>query len=946
MKDTTVDGKMINKQNIQRELKILLKYLQSFEANWRKILSSELNDIFGKLPATKESDVRFKEAIRFTKSLFTENAAKLIKKAKKLDKIFSRYIAVDEDVSVIIDISDLFRTAVNVLHMEYVFELPFKRIPVIYEIPSEMIEIREKWNKLAAEEPYKALKAQNEAVSEKLADARDKLAELEKKQADSISAIAALNEKLAQKKQESDMVSVEIAAAQEEVKKSETMLSDATAANNQKANSLQKMIDNWQIQNQKIQQNYTQAKIVHRDKQSELEAKQSDLQKKADDISENVEAYKLRAMKSLLFKKKNAQLADHYNAQLTAVTSDIEETQKALQQNDAVLDEEKTEFERAQKEIQKEIQGVLKRREELSYEITCYEKKLEEKSTLYQECVSRSNSIKRSIAKIEKNILSEQEIAAKTRDEISGKTAECGIIEQEYEKLQKNITNACLEITPMPTDCQTYEIYISASETKSPLEKWILSCFSSNIQCCNEKKQKEIQLNRLISKAQAEKIFDIVELQTKTDELIQDAKQQYERICEKSAEIQPYIFDSANKSKAGTAMKALERKFNVLMKCFSDGFHPSEELMPFCIDNCCLYMDENTFLWFCPYYLLIVKKDNNTIEVRAKSYGDIRISVEKETICLDYNTTVPDAFEIACSHWEYERADGQKNLRYKDNRERFDVYVYVLSISVEEIRKRVTLSSAEKAEKPMKLLKEYQDYLNDEKTGRLIDQIFQCDCAPDIISIYENVLSEIKAEENAKKQAEKKEKAAQLLAHKREQEAKKKALKKAEEERLARLKKEKELEERWRLSQKQIESEERLILEKEDLLHKTDLLLQNECGKISEEYATMLSPLNCENRIITNSMTKVVLVQVKLTPDCTNYVLWFADDRGRRISNVRLLAQKECGEVSSVQFELKSQNGFSSNDSYFLLVINFDDGQVLGAFSYKIKIAFVNDFGL
>lgn len=63
------------------------------------------------------------------------------------------------------------------------------------------------------------------------------------------------------------------------------------------------------------------------------------------------------------------------------------------------------------------------------------------------------------------------------------------------------------------------------------------------------------------------------------------------------------------------------------------------------------------------------------------------------------------------------------------------------------------------------------------------------------------------------------------------------------------------------------------------------------------------------------------------------------------ISNVRLLEQKSVGETSLIQFELKSQSGFSSSKDYYLCVLNFEDGQILGALPFKIKISFANDFG-
>lgn len=200
-------------------------------------------------------------------------------------------------------------------------------------------------------------------------------------------------------------------------------------------------------------------------------------------------------------------------------------------------------------------------------------------------------------------------------------------------------------------------------------------------------------------------------------------------------------------------------------------------------------------------------------------------------------------------------------------------------------------------------------------------------------------------EAKAKRREEKQAVAAQKLALKKEKEARETALKRVEEERRIRAQREKELEEKWRLLQHQISSENELIHKNEDMWRASELLLENNCNQITEKYATKVSPLDVEEecRIITNGVTKISLIQ-SCTEDCQKYILWFINAKGQRISNARLLEQKSIGETTTLQFELKSQSGFSSVENYFLCVLSFEDGRILGVIPYKIKISFANDF--
>lgn len=97
---------------------------------------------------------------------------------------------------------------------------------------------------------------------------------------------------------------------------------------------------------------------------------------------------------------------------------------------------------------------------------------------------------------------------------------------------------------------------------------------------------------------------------------------------------------------------------------------------------------------------------------------------------------------------------------------------------------------------------------------------------------------------------------------------------------------------------------------------------------------------------ITNSIVRKRFTQVHATPNCSRYILVFVDHKGNPISEQRLIEQKPIGEITKTSFELKAADGGFTKDNYYLLVMSFDTGDVIGAFRYTINISFANDFNL
>ena len=891
-------------------------YLKSYNISWRRKLNDILSQILGKRPVTEESDEKLREVIDYTDFFFRQYARYLINKTQKIDKLCSDYRKSQNDISVINAIADLMSEAVDSLRMEYVFQLPMKMIPVTYEIPLDILEIRGKWNKIRIEAPLLALHTKKEELSantDKLAAAKEALAEKEETSAELSAAIIELNGALSEKQNESVEAQGAIESAQSSLTEAELALANIHTLNSEKSKSLQDAMTEQEVELQNLQQALNAAKAVHQNAKLDLEQKLSELQAKAVSLSESIDEYRLRAIKALFIKKKNEQLADYYNEQLAKVNSEIDNIKKQIEQNDALLAEKQADFDRSQEQIRMEMQSRSEQIEELLAEISISETNAETKQSEHQECMKQYDSIQKSIVEIQKDISSKQNRTVELCDEITNINHQIVALEKKVEKLRKDIEEGFLTVYPNDVNDGIQEISVSACEEASALERWVTSCFTSHIQQNSKRSRIEKRWELLVQRADAEKSFELTEMYKETKRMIQETEQEYEKCNGETDEAKPYIANLENEDDYPALLGEVEKKFHMLMKYLSDNFVPSQEIMPFYREGYCLTMDENSYLWFCPYYFLLISRQKNKLSVRVLPYNELLLAMDTQHIPLEYQS--------------------------------FDMEIYVLSVSVREVTKRIEFVSFEEAEQPIKYLGEYQDLLNVDEVDRIINRIFQCESTPDIIRIHDDVMQSMKAEADAKKQAEKDAKAVQLLAQKKEEEAKAAALQKAAEERRLREEKEKELEERWLRLQHQMASEEQQIQEKEDVLRTAERLLEDDCDQISKKYAAKESPLDVDakRRTITNSMTKISLVQ-RNAIDCPKYVLWFVDAKGQRISNVRLLEQKSVGETSLIQFELKSQSGFSSRMDYYLCILNFEDGQILGTLPFKIKISFANDF--
>ena len=214
-------------------------------------------------------------------------------------------------------------------------------------------------------------------------------------------------------------------------------------------------------------------------------------------------------------------------------------------------------------------------------------------------------------------------------------------------------------------------------------------------------------------------------------------------------------------------------------------------------------------------------------------------------------------------------------------------------------------------------------------------------------SVVSELIQEREEAEKAKKRKEEEERLARELRAKKEQEEKEEKARKrkqAAEERKLQEEKQREAEEKQLKVQQQREEEDRIILAKK-------ISLQIDSSKATVTQADLdnidRTPVEVEEaqKIITNSLVYLSLMQKDQAPDSQRYLLFFVSETGSRISDERMMEAKAIGETTRLAFELKSEGGFSPKQRYYLMVADFDNFSLLGKIEFKINIAFSNDFG-
>lgn len=233
------------------------------------------------------------------------------------------------------------------------------------------------------------------------------------------------------------------------------------------------------------------------------------------------------------------------------------------------------------------------------------------------------------------------------------------------------------------------------------------------------------------------------------------------------------------------------------------------------------------------------------------------------------------------------------------------------------------------------------------------------------IEEHSQQILEIKEEIDEKKRERQRRLRQERAAQQKEAKTLQLALEKEEEERKqklevirsARLQREKEKrreeqekktrEERIKNELAQKDRDEKLILERQASQDDRTMLSYALTAELLEQTvhdATVLPVDDSQKKAITNSIARRKFVQKNNTPNCDKYLVYFSDKDGNRISEQRVIDQKDVNSVTDMTFELKSLNGFDSKETYYLAIFNFGNGDLIGALQYKINITFANDF--
>ena len=174
--------------------------------------------------------------------------------------------------------------------------------------------------------------------------------------------------------------------------------------------------------------------------------------------------------------------------------------------------------------------------------------------------------------------------------------------------------------------------------------------------------------------------------------------------------------------------------------------------------------------------------------------------------------------------------------------------------------------------------------------------------------------------------------------------AEKEVVKKAEIDRKLKIEQE-EREQRIHKELKDREKELSLISSKKELLSNIpDVVRQLEADSSNVLLSENSCPLKDDGkRIITNGIVRKSYSQKNSDYDCDQYLLLFVDSCGNPISDQRLIQKKKVGETTNTSFELSSPDGFNSKN-YYLIMLDFDTGNIISVQRYKINIAFANEF--
>ncbi len=539
------------------------------------------------------------------------------------------------------------------------------------------------------------------------------------------------------------------------------------------------------------------------------------------------------------------------------------------------------------------------------------------------------------VAAIEEAIQTKNEETANLNIEVETLNHKLNVI---MDNLRK-IGDAPITLLEQPTiDIMQHQSFkLKKSKVPSPLQKVIESTFERYLYLRTELlelKTKQIDYNT------RKRVYTVLSSDIDSiscpNNLITDLKKINLEICRINSELNgfvPYVgfanmMDNVS-GKVNGFLKKVNRSFESFWKKTTTGGIIPYEFFPFSTEGHCLNVNDDIYLWFNPFYVLYIKVDKkNMITVNVLQYSDLSLNLCETNIALKYGQECPKGATIVAERWQYENANGTKNLRYKTNNKYYIVSVHTLKINTPNDEMSLYYFSGEDAGAVFSAFQSHRAFLK-EDCGPVIEEITSSSEIPNVISIYEKVIETQKMKIKAQKEQERK-----RIAHQKEELRKREEKKKQEEQHRISL-------ENWVIKDREIKKADAIILEERKLQ------LQNIDQTIIENWESPPKPpvvITNTNRNITNGIIKIGFLH-NPNDAATKYIVLFVTKTGDKCSDARIIKHDSVETSSKIPFEINT-NVLNDAKSVYLLMINYETLAVVDCIEFNVNITFTNDFGL
>ena len=503
----------------------------------------------------------------------------------------------------------------------------------------------------------------------------------------------------------------------------------------------------------------------------------------------------------------------------------------------------------------------------------------------------------------------------------------------------RKIGDAPITLLEQPTiDIMQHQSFkLKKSKVPSPLQKVIESTFERYLYLRTkllELKIKQIDYNT------RKRVYTVLSSDGVSincpDNLITDIEKinlEIDRINSELDKFVPYV-GSANmmdhiSGKVNSFLKKVNRSFESFWKKATTGGIIPYEFFPFSTDGHCLNVNDDRYLWFNPFYVLDIKVDKkNMITVCVLQYSDLSLNLCETNIPLKYGQECPKGTTIVAERWQYENANGTKDLRYKTNNKYYIVSVHTLKINTPNDEMSLYYFSGEDAGAVFSAFQSHRAFLKEE-CGAVIEGITSSSEIPNVISIYEEVIETQEMKIKVQKEQERK-----RIEHQKEELRKREEKKKQEEQHRISL-------ENWAKQNRGTKKADAILLEEKKQQ------LQSIDQAIIENWESPQDPpvvITNTSRNITNGIIKIGFLH-KLDDAAAKYIVLFVTKTGDKCSDARIIKHDSVETSSKIPFEINS-NALNDAKSVYLLIMNYETLAVVDCIKFNVNITFTNDFDL